>query len=76
MEQHPEHMVESFLAFNYFETEAAAKRALASMIIACLPLQRATIGMLQARDLKENLNVIVGGAVTSDRWAAEIDADG
>jgi 5-methyltetrahydrofolate--homocysteine methyltransferase len=50
--------------------------ALASMIIACLPLQRATIGMLQARDLKENLKVIVGGAVTSDRWAAEIGADG
>ena len=50
--------------------------ALASMIIACLPLQRATIGMLQARDLKANLKVIVGGAVTSDRWAAEIGADG
>jgi 5-methyltetrahydrofolate--homocysteine methyltransferase len=50
--------------------------ALASMIIACLPLQRATIGMLQARDLKDNLKVIIGGAVTSDRWATEIGADG
>lgn len=50
--------------------------ALASMIIACLPLQRATIGMLQARDLKDNVKVIVGGAVTSARWAAEIGADG
>lgn len=76
MKQHLEDIVESFLAFNYFEAEAAAKRALASMIIACLPLQRATIGMLQARDLRDNLKVIVGGAVTSDRWAAEIGADG
>lgn len=50
--------------------------ALASMIIACLPLQKAAIGMLQARDLRDNVKVIVGGAVTSDRWAAEIGADG
>jgi 5-methyltetrahydrofolate--homocysteine methyltransferase len=50
--------------------------ALASMIIACLPLQRATIGMLQARDLRDDVKVLVGGAVTSDRWAAEIGADG
>jgi 5-methyltetrahydrofolate--homocysteine methyltransferase len=50
--------------------------ALASMIIACLPLQRATIGMLQARALKDNVKVIVGGAVTSARWAEEIGADG
>ena len=50
--------------------------ALASMIIACLPLQRATIGMLQARGLRDNVKILVGGAVTSARWAAEIGADG
>ncbi len=50
--------------------------ALATMIIACLPLQRATIGLLQARGLRDKVKVLVGGAVTSDRWAAEIDADG
>jgi len=50
--------------------------ALATMIIACLPLQRATIGLLQARGLRDNVKVIVGGAVTSDRWATEIGADG
>jgi len=61
--------------------EAAEKEkpdivALATMIIACLPLQRATIGLLQARGLRDKVKVIVGGAVTSDRWAGEIDADG
>lgn len=50
--------------------------ALASMIIACLPLQRAAVGMLQARDLRDKVKVIVSGAVTSARWAAEIEADG
>jgi len=50
--------------------------ALAIMIIACLPLQRATIGLLQARGLRDKVKVIVGGAVTSDRWATEIGADG
>lgn len=50
--------------------------ALAIMIIACLPLQRATMGMLQAKDLRDKVKVIIGGAVTSDRWATEIGADG
>jgi methanogenic corrinoid protein MtbC1 len=50
--------------------------ALASMIIACLPLQQMTIGALQATGLKDKLKVLVGGAVTSDRWATEIGADG
>ena len=50
--------------------------AAAVMIIACLPLQRATVGMLQARDLRDKVKVLVGGAVTSDRWAEEIGADG
>jgi len=61
--------------------EAAEKEkpdivALATMIIACLPLQRATIGLLQARGLRDKVKVIVGGAVTSERSAAEIGADG
>jgi methanogenic corrinoid protein MtbC1 len=48
----------------------------AIMIIACLPLQRATIGLLQARGLRDKVKVLVGGAVTSNRSAAEIGADG
>jgi methanogenic corrinoid protein MtbC1 len=50
--------------------------ALASMIIACLPLQRATVGMLQLKGLRDGVKVLVGGAVTSARWATEIGADG
>jgi methanogenic corrinoid protein MtbC1 len=50
--------------------------ASAVMIIACLPLQRATIGMLQARDLRDKVKVLVGGAITSERWATEVGADG
>ncbi len=48
----------------------------AIMIIACLPLQRATIGLLQARGLRDKVKVLVGGAVTSERSAEEIGADG
>jgi 5-methyltetrahydrofolate--homocysteine methyltransferase len=58
------------------EREKPDIAALASMIIACLPLQRAAVGMLRARDLRDNVRVIVGGAATSARWAAEIEADG
>jgi methanogenic corrinoid protein MtbC1 len=50
--------------------------ALAVMIVACLPLQRATIGMLQMKDLRDKVKVLVGGAVTSDRWATDVGADG
>jgi 5-methyltetrahydrofolate--homocysteine methyltransferase len=50
--------------------------ALASMIIACLPLQQMTIGALQATGLKDKLKVLIGGAVTSERWAQTIGADG
>jgi methanogenic corrinoid protein MtbC1 len=50
--------------------------ALATMIIACLPLQRATVGMLQATGLRDRVKVLIGGAVTSERWATEIGADG
>jgi methanogenic corrinoid protein MtbC1 len=50
--------------------------ALATMIIACLPLQRATVGMLQATGLRDTVKVLIGGAVTSERWATEIGADG
>jgi len=50
--------------------------ALASMIIACLPLQAMTIGALQAKGLRDSVQVLVGGAVTSERWATEIGADG
>ncbi len=50
--------------------------ALASMIIACLPLQQMTIGALQAKGLRDRVQVMVGGAVTSERWATEIGADG
>jgi methanogenic corrinoid protein MtbC1 len=50
--------------------------AAAVMIIACLPLQRAMVGMLQLKGLRDNVKVLVGGAVTSEKWAAEIGADG
>ena len=66
----PEEFVEAV------EREKPELVALASMIIACLPLQRATIGMLQARGLRDDVKILVGGAVTSARWAAEIGADG
>jgi methanogenic corrinoid protein MtbC1 len=48
----------------------------AVMIIACLPLQRALVGMLQLKGLRDNVKVLVGGAVTSQKWATEIGADG
>jgi methanogenic corrinoid protein MtbC1 len=66
------------VAFNLAKATVAPKGkvALASMIIARLPLQRATIGLLHMRGLRDKAKVIVGGAVTSDRWAAEIGADG
>jgi len=50
--------------------------AAAVMVIACLPLQRAMVGMLQLKDLRDKVKVLVGGCVTSERWAAEIGADG
>jgi methanogenic corrinoid protein MtbC1 len=50
--------------------------AAAVMIIACLPLQRAMVGMLQLKELRHKVKVLVGGAVTSEKWAAEIGADG
>jgi len=50
--------------------------AAAVMVIACLPLQRAMVGMLQLKGLRDNVKVLVGGGVTSERWAAEIGADG
>ena len=50
--------------------------AAAVMIIACLPLQRAMVGMLQLKGLRDNVKVLVGGAVTSQKWATEIGADG
>lgn len=46
------------------------------MIVACLPLQRAMVGMLQLKGLRDKVKVLVGGAVTSERWAADIGADG
>ena len=48
----------------------------AVMIIACLPLQRALVGMLQLKGLRDKVKVLVGGAVTSQKWATEIGADG
>jgi methanogenic corrinoid protein MtbC1 len=61
--------------------EAAEKEkpdivAAAVMIIACLPLQRAMVGMLQLKGLRDKVKVLVGGGVTSERWAADIGADG
>jgi 5-methyltetrahydrofolate--homocysteine methyltransferase len=50
--------------------------ALACMIVACLPLQTMTIGALQATGLRDSVQVLVGGAVTSEWWAREIGADG
>ena len=50
--------------------------ALACMIVACLPLQSMTIGALQAKGLRDSVQVLVGGAVTSEWWATEIGADG
>ena len=48
----------------------------AVMIIACLPLQRALVGMLQLKGLRDKVKVLVGGAVTSQKWADDIGADG
>jgi methanogenic corrinoid protein MtbC1 len=48
----------------------------AVMIIACLPLQKAMVGMLQLKGLRDKVKVLVGGAVTSERWAVDIGADG
>lgn len=50
--------------------------ALACMVVACLPLQSMTIGALQAKGLRDSVRVLVGGAVTSEWWAKEIEADG
>jgi len=50
--------------------------AAAVMIIACLPLQRAMVGMLQLKGLRDKVKVLVGGAVTSQKWADDIGADG
>jgi len=50
--------------------------ALACMIVACLPLQSMTIEALQAKGLRDGLQIMVGGAVTSEWWAKEIEADG
>jgi 5-methyltetrahydrofolate--homocysteine methyltransferase len=50
--------------------------ALSALIVACLPLQRMTIQLLEAKGLREKVKVMVGGAVTSERWAMEIGADG
>jgi methylmalonyl-CoA mutase cobalamin-binding domain/chain len=49
--------------------------ALSALIIACLPLQRMTIQLLEAQGLREEVKVMIGGAVTSERWAKEIGAD-
>jgi 5-methyltetrahydrofolate--homocysteine methyltransferase len=58
------------------EREKPAIVALASMIVACLPLQTMSIGALQAKGLRDSVQVLVGGAVTSEWWATEIGADG
>jgi 5-methyltetrahydrofolate--homocysteine methyltransferase len=50
--------------------------ALACMIVACLPLQSMTIEALQAKGLRDGLQIMVGGAVTSEWWANAIKADG
>jgi methanogenic corrinoid protein MtbC1 len=50
--------------------------AVAVMIIACLPLQRALVGMLQLKGLRDQVKVLVGGGVTSQRWMEDIGADG
>jgi 5-methyltetrahydrofolate--homocysteine methyltransferase len=50
--------------------------ALACMVVACLPLQTMSIGALQAKGLRDSVQVLVGGAVTSEWWAKEIGADG
>jgi methanogenic corrinoid protein MtbC1 len=50
--------------------------AVAVMIIACLPLQRAMVGMLELKGLRDKVKVLIGGGVTSPRWAADIGADG
>jgi methanogenic corrinoid protein MtbC1 len=50
--------------------------ALACMVVACLPLQSMTIEALQAKGLRDGLQVMVGGAVTSEWWAKAINADG
>lgn len=49
--------------------------ALSAMIIECLPLQEWTIKALEATNLRDKVKVMVGGAVTSERWAKQIGAD-
>jgi len=49
--------------------------ALSVMILEFFPLPEGTINLLEATGLREKVKVIVGGAVTSERWAKQIDAD-
>lgn len=49
---------------------------LSVLIIACLPLQKEVIRLLKEKSLRQKVKVMVGGAVTSQRWASEIGADG
>jgi len=49
--------------------------ALSALIVACLPLQRMTVQLLEAEGLREEVKVMIGGTATSERWAREIGAD-
>ncbi|MCL0059504.1 cobalamin-dependent protein [Dehalococcoidia bacterium] len=49
--------------------------ALSVMILEFFPLPEGAIKLLEATGLRERAKVIVGGAVTSERWAKQIGAD-
>ncbi len=48
---------------------------LSVLIVACLHLQKMTIQSLEAEGLRKEVKVMIGGSVTSERWAREIAAD-
>jgi len=61
------------------ESVAESKPDLVCMsaaLVVCLPLQAQAIQMLKARNMRDNVKVLVGGGVTSKAWADRIGADG
>jgi 5-methyltetrahydrofolate--homocysteine methyltransferase len=49
--------------------------ALSVLIMVCLPLQREVERLLRERGLRSKVKLMIGGVVTSKRWAREIGAD-
>lgn len=49
---------------------------LSSLMTVTMPAQREVINLLQKQSVRDQVNVIIGGAPTSQKWADEIGADG